>query len=306
MLQPPLRQKIRIRRGQGLRLSLLPPSDGPKFKLRRELTPSALRALDTREKDWRLSVRQNKMGNTDDDPLQLKVSVEYLKSRERRGEDDVLEPIVPSLVMYRVREADNPERVPPLLYRPVADAEAPTWLLEARRWPRGRGVAPELEAFWSDAEQPLAGDHTIRLDSTLRVPADSQSFPIDLDPAKGTKGKVRLISLGWETQTVYAYDGQKTSEECLVVRLEYPEGRPVMVQLPKNFPAPAGQEHRFYNYKGKDYSVHQYTGIFRGITRERAELDLRALEVISVEGFRQAADRAGRLLRLKLNPPDDR
>ncbi len=118
-----------------------------------------------------------------------------------------------------------------------------------------------------------------------------------LNPATEEEGTVRLLSLGMEKHKVDTYNGGQEPQECLVVRLEYPKDRPVMVQLPtEGFPA-IGQEHRFYSKANK------YTGIFWGPTKQWLEDNLRTLRVISVEGFRQAAIRAERHMSMKLDPP---
>jgi hypothetical protein len=297
-IQPPLRQKIEIKRGQGLRLGLLQTPTG--FVLQRELIADTVSGAEnfpgTKEtKDWRVTVRENQMGNTADDPLHMKVSIEYLKSRVRSGSGDVLGQVSPSLVLFEVKQQDNAAKMPALRYRPAADFVAPSWQLEARPWPRNKNVAPVLDAFWSDDEHPLPVAVKIDLDG-FNVPPGAQ-FKAVLNPLNGEEGIVRLLSLGMEKHKVDTYDGGQQLMDCLVVRLEYPKDRPVLVQLLTE--KSVGQEHRFYSKANK------YTGIFWGLTKQEAELSVRALRVISVEGFRQAAMRAEskRHVSLKLSPP---
>src|SRR5262249_8536228 len=115
-------------------------------------------------------------------------------------------------------------------------------------------------------------------------------------------GEVRLLSLTTEDQEVETLPGKKRQRmPCLVVRLTYPEGMPVMVQLPgaSDHANSGGQEHRFYSKAGK------YTGIFWPITPHEAQRQVESLNLISLEGFGEAALASGRYIHFGLDRPDN-
>jgi hypothetical protein len=84
---------------------------------------------------------------------------------------------------------------------------------------------------------------------------------------------------------------------CLVVRLRYPKGDPVVVQiggLPEHC-----QEHRLYEAAGK------YTGVFWPITETQANGNF-SLNVISLDAFKKRHSLAGELLLKAPATLDDR
>lgn len=87
-----------------------------------------------------------------------------------------------------------------------------------------------------------------------------------------------------EKRKIEVAAGEFREEDCLVVRLSYPDGsRPFFARLPRELDQQLkGQEHRFYTEPGK------YTGVFWPVSEEKA-LNLKALHVMSVEELKRVS-----------------
>jgi serine/threonine protein kinase len=290
-----LRQKVVIRRGDRLRLTLEEKGDG--FVVQRDPVQNAFPGkpfTKAEAKAWLLTVLQNQR-RVNEDALQLTVTAEHLAERVFGG-DGTLGQITPSLILFQVRPKGDAKARPPFLhYYPLTDYTAPAWGLDIKPW--DRRVDPVLEAFWSEDPPPIAGQLRRGRDfgNDLQLHLDGSGI-VQVQLSKRERGEVRLLSLNVEKHAVATHDGKKEEVSCLVVRLSFPPGQPVMAQLPDFH---GGQEHRFYSTAGK------YTGLFWEMTPQQAQQRVQSLNLISLTGFREAALASGHHVRMELDLPDN-
>jgi hypothetical protein len=291
-----LEQKVDIVRGIRLRLNLS--LKNGEFILRRDLIEESFvgRPNPKQEsRDWRLTVLQNQ-SQVGEDAIELTVTAEKLRSQGFRDKD-LISHLTPRLILFQARSLDDPKAEPPSLrYYRLADYTAPAWGLDVKPWVRD--ARPALEAFWSEGKPEVAGtlERPKHFGADLAVTPGAATVQVQLN--KKRLGEVRLLSLTTEKRPV---EGSKEPVDCLVVRLTFPEGMPVMVQLPgdSDHANSGGQEHRFYSKAGK------YTGIFWPITQQEAQQRIHSLNLISLDGFREAAVESRQYVRFELGRPDN-
>ncbi len=296
-----LRQKVKIDRGDRLRLDLYGKPSGL-FVFQPDPVENAypgaryLRKA-AAAKDWLVTVLQNQ-GLQREDAVQMTVAIEKLSDREFDG-TGTLSQVTPGLILFRVTPPAGTKALPTLRFHPLADYAAPTWNLQVRPW--RQSAAPVLEAFWSidEPKTAIVLRKNTHFDNTLKPLPAAADLEVSLGNKQGP-ARVQLLTLGVEDHEVDTYDGKRRQVKCFVVRLRYPPGKEneVLVQLPGY---EGGQEHRFYSRAGK------YTGIFWEYTEQQARQQIETLSVIGVEAFREAARRSGHHVRIdELGPPDDR
>jgi hypothetical protein len=291
-----LRQKVKIRQGDRILLNLYEKSDG--FALERDLARASFPGRSVREvqvNDWLVTVLQNQL-QMQTGLLQLMVTVENVRHREFTGEG-TLGRVVPELILFQVQPRDASDAPPPSLrYYPLADLTAPSWGLEVKPW-AGRKAKPVVEVFWSEDTPDIAGvlRRGRHFGDDLQLHLDGRGA-VQVQLSKRERGEVRLLSMDVEKHMADTHDGKKQEVSCLVVRLGFPPGQPVMVQLPG---FRGGQEHRFYSAAGK------YTGIFWEMTPQQAQQQVQSLNLISLMGFREAALAAGQHTRIELPEPNN-
>ncbi|HYT92025.1 MAG TPA: VWA domain-containing protein, partial [Gemmataceae bacterium] len=289
-----LRQKIEVRRGDRLLLTLDEKDDG--FVLQRGLVQNDFRDKPLREARsgaWLLKVLQNQH-SLQEDALQLMVTAEAVRDREVGGVR-TLGRVTPSLILFQVRpQGDSKSRPVSLRYRSLTDWTAPAWGLVIKPW--DRRAQPIPEAFWSEDPPTIVG--TLRRGSHFS--GDLQVLPkggaVEVQLHKGERGPVQLLSLTIEKHLVETHDGKRQEVSCLVVRLTFPPGKPVMAQLPD---FSGGQEHRFDSEAGR------YTGSFWEMTPQQGQQEVKTLHLISLTGFREAALSSGQYARIELAVPDN-
>ena len=186
---------------------------------------------------------------------------------------------------------------------------APAWRLVTPSWPNavdGSAAPPLISAWWRyGAEAPpsallesgthfqisRSGRDRDRARGSLKVDAPGTSDrQIDANGVSVTVESVRT-----ETHRVETSEGVFDEKPCLVVRLAYPEGKQVWAR-PRGI-ATAGDEHRFYAAAGR------YTGLFWTTTTSTALEDVKAIELIEAEAFKQACRNDGTSLELSLPRP---
>src|SRR5262249_27009473 len=96
---------------------------------------------------------------------------------------------------------------------------------------------------------------------------------------KEEQGTVVIESIRHELREVESRPGEKKKEECVVVRLSYPKGRPFFADIPNAI----GAEHRFYTDAGK------YTGVFFRLTESQAKEQINTINLFSLENFKRKA-----------------
>jgi hypothetical protein len=284
---------VDVRPGPPLWLSLT--KSGGQFRLERAAArqPAADKAPGAgAARGWKFTVHQSRF-DQQEDALRLTVTADKL--RPRAGGEEILTDVQPRLILFRVKARDNPEARPPSL-RCSALADAPGWELRVKPWaPQAK---PVVEAFWTEGHPEVAEAlaRETHFDADFRVLPAGRSLKVQL--SRRERGAVRLVSLGLEKYWVDTGEGKREETLCLVVRLNFPPGKPVMAQLPYGA-LRGGQEHRFYSEAGS------YTGIFAGMTPEQARQGVQSLNLISLEGFREAALESGQHVRFEPGVPDN-
>lgn len=198
----------------------------------------------------------------------------------------------PGFVWFAVGPGDGPP--PPLCLRwsNMERFPAPAWKLEVSSWPKQpdeKPMKPVVDAWWLGEREPVAGTKSLNRDPAKSLDEDfaNRSVPIE-------EGSVVIESVQIEKRPVQVAPDRTVEQSCLVVRLRYPVGRPVVVQL-QDVPV-SGGEHRLYS------DANKYTGIFWPMDEARAKQF--KMQLISLEAFKQAAKQTesgvhhGRLLKL--------
>src|SRR5262249_32626413 len=147
-----------------------------------------------------------------------------------------------------------------LRFGPLDRYLAPAWGIQVRGWPTG--VPSAAEVWWADEDifpagslQRSRGDFANPLEDIVQKEVSCWVIP------KVEQATVVVESVRTEKRKVQVRPGKEKEEDCLVVRLSYPKGKPFYAEVPS---AIGGQEHRFYTDAGK------YTGVFFPITQELA------------------------------------
>jgi hypothetical protein len=229
-----------------------------------------------REQDgWLLSALQNQL-KPDDRSLEMLVTLE--NSKDRAPKDGTLRQIKPRGVWLEVKPegTDTPVAV---RWREVVGYPAPAWGLRISDWPARPGgtepARPVLRAWWN-AEEDFPSAARLR-----RIPNENFEtafLGLETEVEQDAANRVAVESVTVESREVEDRPGEKVS--CLVVRLRFPKGKPVWVQ-PEGLNL-QGQEHRFY------YSAEKYTGIFWEVDQATVQDKLTALNLLSVDKFKNA------------------
>src|SRR5262249_50940765 len=160
-----------------------------------------------------------------------------------------LQQIKPKMVWFSIKAKGGKDSgATGLRFGPLARFRAPAWGITVAGLPRT--LAAEAEAWWTDQE----------LLPSVELHRDQRHFTNPLEIAhraiqtsvieKEEQGTVVIESIRHELREVESRPGEKKKEECVVVRLSYPKGRPFFADIPNAI----GAEHRFYTDAGK-YTV---------------------------------------------------
>jgi hypothetical protein len=239
--------------------------------------------------DWLLGVLQSEF--QPDRTLEMMLTLE--NQRDRAPQGDRLQQVWPEAVWFEVSGAGVEH--PDFRYENLEGYPAPAWSLRAPAWPRKSEVpvAPKVSAWW-------LGDRAVKPFATLqRSPgiALEEDFAAARSATLDKEGYQNL-SVRLEPQVV---DGVEKS--CLVVRLDYPPGKPVWVELSGSLNSQGRgsrtfSEHRFYT------EANRYTGVFWDVGR--ADLDGSfALNVMSVPEMKAAAQAQGGHAEIALPSPSE-
>jgi hypothetical protein len=241
--------------------------------------------------DWRLTSLANQVRRQgDNDALRI---VAALEAKPQVGEDQQVRQITPSLAWFRLGAVDvrNPESLFMTRWRERVFFPGPVWQFDVPRWISGRAgerfAEPVLKAFWADPAAKL----DVAADVRFNAPDDSGELP------RAVPLNVTVESISLEDHRVeVAPDEPMQTKPCLVVRLEYPDDSPCVVD-----PASLagldiiGYEHRIYSQADK------YTGLFWPVSQASFKR-LAHFSLISLRKFQAAAEGA-HTLELRLKPP---
>ncbi|HKM53992.1 MAG TPA: hypothetical protein VJY33_11330, partial [Isosphaeraceae bacterium] len=244
---------------------------------------------------WRLSSLANQVRHQGDgDALRI---VAALEAKPQVGEDQRIRQVTPSLAWFRLGALDvkNPESLFMTRWRERVFFPGPVWQFDVPRWIRGRAgeryAAPVLKAFWAN---PAA-----RLEPAIDVPLIAPGDPGELPRAVplNDSESVTVESIGVEDHRVeVAPDEPSQTKPCLVVRLQYPDENPCVVD-PASLKGLdiVGHEHRLYSQAGK------YTGLFWPVNQAKFQR-LAQFSLISLRKLSAVAERDC-TLELPLGPP---
>jgi hypothetical protein len=297
----PYEQEVDLRRGERMIVELVDGENGG-IAFRRALY-SDRRQFDGKRAPhdagpWRLAVLADQR-RTQGDDAQLRL---FATLERRPGEPGAerLRQVEPRRPWFRLDadDVEHPEAAFSVRWRERIFFPGPAWQIDVPRWigsPTGEGLArPILRAWWQDVESRVPRDYDIALNS----PGDPGALPRVLEVEEGKA--VTIESLEIEDHLVEVQPDQPTQvQPCLVIRLEYPSGRPYIVDPGRLAELKiVGYEHRLYSRAGK------YTGLFWPVTRDRLG-KLSNLGLISLAAPREQAEKEKRTAEVKLPPPRD-
>lgn len=203
-----------------------------------------------------------------------------LEKRLVRGETS-LEMIRPREVWFEAKAGDDEGTPFQQRWSRIDAYPAPAWEMTVPSWPDQPQLArPRLSAWW-DPEQEAEPMATIpRADFRSLPEARELSVPLEVGEAYIESVKLEDLPAD-EAPAGFGLRGAKR----LVVRASYPRGQRFWIKLQGL--ATASAEHRFYTRANK------YTGVFWPVTEEQVATSLTGLGLVSVEKFREQAERRG-------------
>lgn len=252
--------------------------------------------------DWSAAVFQNQY-QRGSGALELMATLERSRvSKLPEGIKGTVLQAKPKLTLFEVRPQGNKDLPPVALrYHNLARYPAPAWGLEVPAWPtlNAQPVPSVLETWWSDPDDDRDRDPGLSTHPYATLVRAGVHF--DLGVRKKVQAKIgrdeyREITL--ESITV------QKAPASLVVRLSYdPKDGPFLVRVRDDVTKEghlfAAHEHSFYTQAGR------YTGVFPGWTGSEERLKTLALEVVSVRGFKEFAEKSGFHARTVLGSPAD-
>jgi Mg-chelatase subunit ChlD len=268
------RQEISLARGDFLLTTLT--RSGDRLGFRRALFADDYPGrFAVQQDDWQLAVLQN--GLLPSGSLQMLAVLENTADRDA-SPDGTLKLVKPKFAWFEVRPREEGPRLS-LRWGNLERYPAYAAGLEVPEWPtgaEGKPAIPVLDVWWTKSGPPAA-DRWVSLTEDLK------------EPRQVAGKRVVIESIQFESRRVVP--DQAREYPCLVVRLRYAKGSPVLVQLRGQ--TPEGQEHRLYKEADK------YTGIFWPVSEDQAK-NL-TLGLIPLEQFKKEAQHS-RLVELR--PPD--
>jgi hypothetical protein len=297
----PYEQEIDLRPGERMIIELVDGTGGG-IAFRRALYSDqggfAGKGMRKEAGPWRLAVlADQRRRQGEDEQLRLFAALE-----RRPGEPGTerLRQVEPQRPWFRLdaEDVERPEAAFSVRWRERIFFPGPAWQLDVPRWidaPAGGGLArPILRAWWRDAESRSVRD----LNLPLNPPGEPGVLP---RPLQVEDGKTLTVeSLEVEDHRVETQPDQPTQvQPCLVIRLEFPKGRPYIVDPGRLTGLDiVGYEHRLYSRAGK------YTGLFWPVTQAKLA-KLSNVSLISLGALRDQAEKEKRYVEVNLPPPSD-
>lgn len=254
-------QTLDLQPGERLLLSLLPDKTGVKFA-RPNFAAEVPAAAREPAGDWTVAVPRQRL-NTDG-------ALELIALTDRGSPGaDVMSPARVGDVWFELNSSAN--RPVAVTWTNTTGWPCPAWDVRVPKWPAdaGKPSVPTLSAWWSESAFPAATTWTTPTDTPLSVVG---SFKV---------GEATVTGLSVEEH------GGRT---CLVVRLVYPEGRPL---IPRPTTKPVGSEVRIFT------AANRVTALFWWDDTRAAVNALRGFEFVSIEDVKAKATSA----RLPALPP---
>jgi hypothetical protein len=297
----PYEQEVDLRKGERMIVELVDGESGG-IAFRRALY-SDRREFDGKRAiqeagPWRLAaLADQRRTQGDDKQLRLFATLE-----RRPGEPGAerLRQVEPQRPWFRLdaEDVEHPEAEFTVRWRERIFFPGPAWQIDVPHWidaPTGEDLArPILRAWWQDAESRSYRDY----DLPLNPPGEPGVLPRPLQVEDGKS--VTIESLDVEDHRVEVQPDRPTQvQPCLVIRMEFPKGRPYIVD-PRRLAGLniVGYEHRLYSRAGK------YTGLFWPVTQSQLS-KLGNVGLISLAASREQADKERRTAEVKLPPPRD-
>jgi hypothetical protein len=225
---------------------------------------------------WLLAVLQDKL--EDDRTRKMTVTLEKTFDPAER----VFEQLEPKEVWMELEPAGVDRGTLGLRWRGREDYPAAAWELDVPDWPADAEKNPipaRLRVWWDkDSEAPAAA----RLE---RARKDFDN-PLDIrrrEVAAGGLDTIEIESITIEDRRVP--DGPDGPVSCLVVRASHAPDKPIWIR-PAGI-SPDNAQHRFYAHAGR------YAGVFWPLNEDQVRERLDAIEVVSVEAFRDRARKRG-------------
>jgi hypothetical protein len=237
-----------------------------------------------REEGFQITVPQNQFrqpANSTQYSLDMMLTLE--SSKEGLQPYETLRQIKPHRIWLELQPQGESSSPISLRWGDLPGYPAPAWALNAATWPRRPGAAelarPVVNLWWTwtDNEAGSIGSLSRNLKADFRTAFLENGKDYQIGPETGETMTIERVEQ--EERELEIKPGSKpVPVPCLVIQASFPPNKPIWVE-------PVGtrvlnHEHRFYLEAGK------YTGIFWDITKEQAENDLRALNLFSVEKFK--------------------
>ena len=236
---------------------------------------------------WITGVVQNRM--TTSGQAQMLVTLEKANNEK----DSVLQHSRPRFVWLEV-DTKEPKTTPYQInwyFQP--GFPAPAWSVTSPKWPTeivpGLGqlkgstpAKPRIRMWWSPFQE-VSGFRLERGHQFNNI-TDLVNEQIQLGNDNYVLESVRVENHPVQTSSPkYGKPPQQKQHNCLVIRMRYPKGKPVIVDL--KLPGLGGSEHHYYS------SANKYTGIFWPVTPRQVNEVLREIRIIPLSLVKANAER---------------
>lgn len=182
-----------------------------------------------------------------------------------------------------------------VVWRPMTGWPMPVWSVDAANWSlddAAQSVArPAIRVWWNP-------DQSVPLAATINRDGQHEHWTDLTGPALQTaQATASIASIAIENHFVADNRGERTSQSCLVVRLDHTTGQVFWAEL-VGLQA-AGAERRFYP------SIGATTCLFWPVTADEAERALTGVGIVALEDFKRDAEQRGFTMELSQLPPPD-
>ena len=151
---------------------------------------------------------------------------------------------------------------------------APAWSVNVPFWPPRENATepakPVIDVWWT-RDFPETFATPVRRASNTDL---ASAFKGKVQVGAGATNTVEIEDVRVEERTLEAEPGKTRKVNCLIVRLSYPRGKPVMIFL--DGIEAQGYEHHYYTQAGK------YTAIFWEMNEDKAR-KLKGLQLVSLD-----------------------
>jgi hypothetical protein len=239
---------------------------------------------------WYVSLVEN-----ENKGLMTTVLKELLVIEKKQTEEYRIRQVHPGFVWVELDAVNGQKPDRTLYWWKDWNVPAPAFRLEMRDWPAN--VNPKVSTwFWPKDKGELLADEKLVTRTRRVVP--------HREPLSTVVGQTPIVeSVEWdENREVDSPTGAKIKRKCLVVRVRYPEGKPVWIDLDQRLPG-IGSEHHYFS------KARSCTAYFYGISK--LEGNEANLVLLHLNAFKAAAQEAnftpdGRIEAPRLFVPEGR